>query len=1086
MRCLCLLFACILTVDAFAQVLFTQIPSEESGVTFRNDLAETEDLNIITYEYFYNGGGVAVADFDNDGLPDLYFTGNIVGNKLFRNLGNFRFKDVSRSAGVSGRRGWRTGVSVADVNGDGYVDIYVCYSGDVDRKLRRNQLFINNGDLTFTDRAVEMGVADEGYSTQAVFFDYDRDQDLDLFVVNHNIHDLRNFDAAYVKKMTDPDAGDRLYRNDNNIFTDVTSVSGIISNPLGYGLGVVASDINNDGWMDLYVANDYVEEDYLYINNHNGTFSEKLKSSFGHLSYFTMGVDIADVNNDGWQDVFTLDMLPEDNKRQKLIYAPDNYEAYLSTVKNGFHHQQMRNMLQLNNGDGTFSEIGQVAGVSNTDWSWSALIADYNNDGRKDIFVTNGYGRDMINRDFMKFYANERLRHLKGEKNERMLGMLKGVHSTPLHNYIFENVDGMLFRDRTMQWGFLAADFSHGAVYADLDNDGDLDLVTNRMNEVAGVFRNNLSQMIPDRNWVCLDLRMPEKNRFAIGAKVFIYTPKGIVTQENLSVRGFQSSMNIPMHLGLASSEIDSAVVYWPDGTKQKLADLTRGSRYIVHPEKSTAAIQSVNQKTGIFRHASSQIPFVHREDVANDFKKQPLIPNMSSYSGPRIAKGDVNNDKLEDVFVCGAAGQPGKIFIQTENGSFLEMEQRELAKDFSYEDVDAAFFDVDSDGDDDLYVVSGGFLSEKNSLDEDRLYINEQGVFKKKLELPILSFSGACIRPVDIDKDGDIDLFRGARVNGGRYPETPSSAILVNDGNGNFSNVTDSLAPELSAVGMVTDAIWLDLDQDLSPELIVAGEWMPITVFKFAEGMLRDSSAKYFGDIVFGWWNRIKAADFDRDGDVDLVAANWGLNSQLKCSETEPVTLHYADFDRNGSVDPIICSFIKGTSYPMASRDELTDQIISLRRKYPTYDSYSSAKLNEIFDPGVLAAAEMLKCTSFETTYFENRDGVFIRRSLPLQANFFPVYAIAVDDFNHDGNLDIVFGGNVERTRIRLGKSDASYGTLLAGDGKGNFTYVPQTQAGLSISGCVRDIVEIKTGNKRSLVFGINDNQVQLYSYGQ
>ena len=622
-----------MSFSAFAQnptpTSFKAVPNNETGINFSNVVKESPGLNIISYEYFYNGGGVGLGDFNNDGLIDIYFSGNMQPGRLYLNKGNFKFEDITSKAGVGGKVGWKTGVSIADVNGDGFPDIYLCYSGPLDKEKRTNELFINNGNLTFTEKAAQMGVADSGYSTQAVFFDYDRDGDLDLFVINHNNKNLRNFDASFVKKMVDPDAGDRLYRNDNNFFTDVTIPSGIISNPLGYGLGVSVSDINNDGWPDLYVTNDYVEEDYLYINNHNGTFSEKLKDQLGHISNFSMGCDIADINNDGWTDVFTLDMLPEDNKRQKLLYMPDNYELYNNQVQNGFYHQLMRNMLQLNNGNGTFSEIGQLSGVYCTDWSWASLLADFNNDGNKDIFITNGYGRDMTNRDFVKFYANERLKYLRGEKSDNMFRMLQSIPVTPVHNYLYLNNGNLQFSDASLASGFDKPTLSNGAAYADLDNDGDLDLVINHLNAPAEIYRNMLVENGNGGNWVQFNMQGNDHNSYAIGAVVNIYTPKGLIKLENYPVHGFQSSMHVPLHTGLPSSQIDSVVVRWPDGKIETLmtvkANTTNNIRYQTG-HKDPGHVENVKP---VFSVSPTSFPYVHASPETNDFKAQPLLPNM-------------------------------------------------------------------------------------------------------------------------------------------------------------------------------------------------------------------------------------------------------------------------------------------------------------------------------------------------------------------------------------------------------------------------------------------------------------------------
>ena len=926
-----------------AQSLFTPLTPQQTGITFQNKLVESNTANIITYEYFYNGGGVAVADFNNDGLTDIYFTSNQQPNALYMNRGNWQFEDVTNTAGVAGRKGWKTGVSVADVNGDGFVDIYVCYSGDVEPQYRQNQLFMNNGDGTFTEKAKEMGVADIGYSTQAAFFDYDHDGDLDLFVINHNVKQLHNFDAAFVKKMVDENAGDRLYQNNNNHFKDVTLQAGIISNPLGYGLGINISDINKDGWPDVYVTNDYVEEDYLYLNNRDGTFKECLKEQLGHISNFSMGVDIADINNDGFPDIFTLDMLPQDNKRQKLLYAPDNYELYKNTLQNGFYHQLMRNMLQLNNGNGTFSEIGQLSGVSNTDWSWAALLADFTNDGYKDLFVTNGYGRDMINMDFMKFYANERLKFNRGETSSRMFQMLSGIKSTPLHNYFFENNGNLQFTDRSLEWGFDVPDFSHGAAYADLDNDGDLDLIVNRMNEPAGIYQNNCNSLKKQHHYIDINLRMDGGNRFALGATIRVFTGAGINYVENYPVHGFQSAMQIPLHTGLSIGKIDLIEIAWPNNDVQTLRNnIPVDTLLTIHykPAKQIQPAQLIIKP--VFSPSGNAINFKHNEPEENDFKLQPLMPHMLSYSGPHLATCDVNNDGLTDVYIGGAQNQAGAILLQQKNGDFVLSPQPAFVADALCEDVDALFFDADGDGDQDLYVVSGGYALPLNDSNyQDRLYINEAGKFIKSTHaLPRETTSGSIVSAVDFDHDGDLDLFVGGRVIPQNYPQAPLSFLLQNDGKGNFTDVTAQLSPALQMAGMITDAQWIDLDKDGNSELVLCGEWMGIEVYAWTAGKLVNVTNKYFDKGNLGWWNRVVFADVDKDGDMDLVAANWGTNSQLQAGPNQPVTITYGDFDGNGYIDPLLCYFINGKSYPMASRDELTDQMVSMRQKFPTYDS--------------------------------------------------------------------------------------------------------------------------------------------------
>lgn len=1061
-------------------VQFREIPASESGIHFSNTLKETPGLNIIAYEYFYNGGGVGLGDFNNDGLTDIYLTGNMQPARLYLNKGNMTFEDITAKAKVGGKKGWKTGVSIADVNADGFLDIYVCYSGPLEAEHRTNELFINNGNLTFTEKAKQMNVADAGYSTQAAIFDYDRDNDLDIFVLNHNNKNLRNFDASFVKKMIDADAGDRLYRNDNGKFTDVTTEAGIISNPLGYGLGVSVSDINNDGWPDLYVTNDYVEEDYLYINQRNGTFAEKLKEQAGHLSNFSMGCDIADINNDGWTDVFTLDMLPEDNKRQKLLYMPDNYELYNNTVNNGFYHQLMRNMLQLNNGNGTFSEIGQVSGVFCTDWSWASLLMDFDNDGYKDLFITNGYGRDMTNRDFVKFYANERLKYLRGEQSDNMFKMLQSIPVTPLHNYLYINNGNLGFSDVSETSGFSKENLSNGAACADLDNDGDLDLVINNLNAPAGLYRNMLVENGAKSRWAAFSFKGTGKNTSAIGASITLYLQKGAIRLENYPVRGFQSTMLAPLHTGLPEGAIDSGIVCWPDGKKQTVRNIQENTVNVI-----TYAAENTDETPGItsiFQPASVNIPFKHKAPSTNDYKVQPLMPNMISYNGPRVAKGDVNRDGLEDLYMCGAKGNAGQLLIQKVDGSFVVSAQPAFEKDASSEDTDAAFFDADKDGDMDLYVVSGGYDFEENNPSlQDRLYFNTNGNFRKiEGVIPEEYFSGSCVKPADVDNDGDIDLFVGSRVIPGKYPEAPESFLLINDGRANFSKSTDTA---FSTLGMITDAAWIDVNHDNFKDLITCGEWTNLQVLGNTKGKF-SVYREAFADTLKGWWNRLHVADLDNDGDEDLVAGNWGLNSAIKVSNAEPATIYYGDFDKNGSVDPLICYYIKGKSYPMASRDEITDQMVSLRQKFPTYEPYSDVTINEILNEQQMQSAKKLSATFFQTAWFENIDGRFVTHHLPLAANFSPVYSITSADFNKDGNQDILLAGNVDQARIKIGKIDANYGTLFAGDGKGHFTYIPQLQSGLSVKGCTRDLILVNNKDHKKLIFAVNDQPLSIYTY--
>ncbi|MES1182024.1 MAG: FG-GAP-like repeat-containing protein, partial [Flavobacterium sp.] len=715
------------------------------------------------------------------------------------------------------------------------------------------------------------------------------------------------------------------------------------------------------------------------------------------------------------------------------------------------------------------------------------LFADFNNEGNKDLFVTTGYGRDMTNRDFVKFYANERLKYLRGEKGDNMFRMLQGITVTPLHNYMFVNNGNLGFIDSSSNWGLDQPGLSQGAAYADLDNDGDLDLVVNHLNAPVGLYRNMLAESGNSGNYIALNLKMPGKNSFAIGSKVIVYTPAGQVMQENYAVHGFQSSMQEPLHVCLPSGKIDSVIIIWPDGNVQSVTKAAKTNSsvdisYILSGKKFSPApeINTVFHKTGI------SFPFKHTEPETNDFKVQPLMPNMISYNGPGMAKGDINKDGLDDIYIGGAKGQAGKILLQQSSGNFIESPQSAFETDAFSEDAAAVFFDADNDGDLDLYVVSGGYAFDKDDEAlQDRLYINDNGVFtKNKNALPVETTSGSCVKVADIDNDGHLDLFVGGRVVPGRYPEAPESFILLNDGKGVFRNATAQVAPSLQHIGMVTDAEWVDINKDGKKDLLVCGEWMTIHLFENNNGKLSEASSKYFKQSLSGWWNRLCLADMDGDGDLDLVAGNWGTNSAIHVNKNEPATLYYNDFDNNGSIEPLICYYIQGKEYPMASRDDITDQMVSLRQKFPTYDSYSEATISEILSPEQLKSANRLYADHFETTYFENRDGVFIQKPLPVQANFSPVYAISCEDFNHDGKPDILMAGNIDQARIKIGKIDANYGILFTGDGKGNFTYQPQLQSGLSVKGCVRDIIQIKKGEKGMVIFGINNQFPAFYNY--
>jgi hypothetical protein len=1070
--------------------LFTQLSEDKTGVNFKNTFFNDGPLNLLNYIYFYNGGGVAIGDINNDGLQDIFFTGNMVHNRLFLNKGNFKFEDITDKSGVAALQGWCTGATMVDINGDGKLDIYICRSADINTSMRRNLLFINNGDLTFSEKAQEYGLGDTGYSTQATFFDYDKDGDVDCFIINHSLQKYTSGvqDNPGLRKEHNPAFADKLYRNDNGHFTDVSQQAGIVSNVLSFGLGVAVSDINNDGWPDIYVSNDFNEPDYLFINNRNGTFTESLSDCMDEISLYSMGSDAADYNNDGLIDLVTLDMLPEDNKTQKMHSGAENFDKFQYLFTQGFYYQYNRNMLQKNNGDGTFSEVGQLAGVSNTDWSWSALFADYDNDGNKDLFVSNGYVKDYTEMDFLKYSVDRVVRTMHGDKVDAIPEYIKKMPTNEIPNYIFQNNGNGTFSKKTDEWGLKKQGVSSGAAYADLDNDGDLDLVINNSNDFASIYRNNSEDIIKN-NYLRVQLQGNPGNERCIGTKVKLFCKGQQYYQEESPVRGFQSSVDPVLNFGVGKNTlIDSVIIIYPDDHFQKFVNVKPNQTLVA---KLSEAKDKWMYNTTAYASASAffsqtALPNIaHHENPFNDFSHQLLMPNYLSRQGPYLEVADVNKDGLEDFFMGGAKDQPSQIFLQNKNGTFTNLPQPSMVKDAASEDVAATFFDADNDGDKDLYVASGGYeFNDNDAALQDRLYINDgKGNFtKKENALPQMLTSKGCVKAADIDGDGDIDLFVGGRVVGGNYPTTPHSYVLLNDGKGNFTDATANVCAALQQIGMVTDALWLDLNNDKQPDLVIAGEWMPVKVFINQKGKLTDASSSYIHFGSTGWWNKIYAADMDNDGDSDLIIGNCGLNTQFRVNEKEPMTLYYKDFDNNGIVDPVLCYYINGVSYPAASRDDITQQVPELKKKFIEYKPYSTATINNLFTAEQLKDAGTLKAETMQTVYLENQGSKgFVPHSLPQEAQYAPIYAIAVADVNHDGKKDILLAGNNTWTRIKFGRYSANHGVVLEGDGKGNFTYVPQIKSGLKLRGNVRNVQPIQINNNTSFLVGVNDAPVTL-----
>lgn len=1069
------------------QPLFELLPPKTTNIRFSNDINETEHLNVLAYEYFYNGGGIAVGDINNDGLDDLFFTANMGPNKLYLNQGNLKFKDITRDAAkeLEGRSGaWKTGVTMADVNGDGLLDIYVCYSGKTTFEQRRNQLFINQGNLKFKESAKEYGLDDPGYSTTAVFFDYDNDGDLDMFLLNHNVIKIDNMELAKRRGETDSLAGNKLYENKDNHFTDVSKKAGIIQNPLTFGLGVAVADINQDGWPDVYVTNDYNEPDYLYLNNQDGTFREDTQNCFRHLSHFSMGVDIADYNNDGLPDVMTLDMLPEDNRRQKLLQLQENYESFELMLSQGLYKQYMRNMLQLNNGDGTFSEIGQLAGISNTDWSWCPLLADLDNDGYKDLFITNGYLRDYTNKDFLKYWGDYKVKKAVDREPVMLMDLVTSMPSTTLMNYVFRNEHDLTFSNKQKDWGFTKTGISSAAVYADLDNDGDLDLVINNINEPAAVYK-NLSREQNKGNYLGIKLQAKTGNTAAIGAKVTVYANGGLQYEEVNPGRGYLSALPASLHFGLGSAQqADSVRITWPDHTTQLLTNVTANQQLAVAYAGVTAPVlqKDPSVKT-LFSRTKGIIGYKHEDDQVNDFKRQPLMLFMYSSAGPVLAKGDVNNDGREDLYISSDKNQPGRLFVQQPSGAYSISTESVLDAEDGPVTADALFFDANGDGFNDLYLAKGGYaLFEPHTPAlQDVLYLNDgkgKLVLSKDVLPDVSANSKSCVRACDFDNDGDMDLFIGGRVIPGQYPAPPASWLLVNDGKGKFTAATVPFAN----IGMVTDAQWTDVNKDGRKDLLLCGEFMPVTLFlNTAEGFTNKTS-DYFEQMPKGCWFSMALADVDGDGQEDIIAGNLGLNTQLHTSEKEPAELYYADFDGNGSIDPFFNCYIKGVSYPFVSRDELNDQIYPMRRKFSSYKNYADATMREIFSADELSKAGKLTLTDCRTQCFLHKNGKFVAAPLPLQAQFSIVTKIMTGDFDHDGKTDLLLFGNHSDNRLKIGSMDASYGCLLQGDGKGQFKYMQPAVSGLSVAGDVKSATEITIKADKYMVIGVNNVGVLLY----
>lgn len=1075
------------------KALFEKIDPSISGITFSNDLTFSNEFNIYTYRNFYNGGGVGLADFNNDGLLDIFLTANQKSNKLYLNKGDFQFEDVTEKAGVKGKSNWSTGVALADINADGWMDIYVCNSGNVKGDNRENELFINNQDGTFSEKGKEFGVADSGLSTHGVFFDYDMDGDLDLYILNNSYQAIGSFNLRKSEReKRDPQGGDKLLRNDNGIFKDVSQQAGIYGSVIGFGLGVTAGDVNKDGWPDLYVSNDFFERDYLYLNNQNGTFSEVLTRQIRSISGASMGADMADINNDTWPDLFVTEMLPATNARLKTVTTFEDWNRYQFGVENSYHHQFTRNMLQLNNGDGTFSEIGRFAGVEATDWSWGALIFDFDNDSWRDLFVSNGIYQDLTNQDFLQYASNESfIKSVLENKTVDYKKLTEIIPSNPVSNFAFLNTGGLRFKNATKDLGLFEPGFSNGSAYGDLDNDGDLDLVVNNVNSVSFLYRNKSREINPDNKYLTLQLKGSGLNTNAVGSRVNVYSGNRKYYAELFPNRGFQSSVDPRIHFGLGKIEIaDSVIIDWPDGKISKLSSIKTNQMVTIwqdsaqHKKSSspTPSIQPLLIKT------ERGINFKQQENVFVDFDRDKLTYFMVSTEGPRMSSADINADGLIDLFIGGPKDQAGNFFIQQKDGTFLKAKDDVLTNDKISEDLGSTFFDADGDGDIDLFVASGGTeFSNSSSALSDRLYINDgKGHFNKSTSVsePGLE-STSTVAAADFDGDGDQDLFVGIRLKPFQYGKPTSSYLLENDGFGQFLDVSESKAPALNKIGMVTDAVWTDVDQDNDPDLMIVGEFMQPRLLINQGGKLVDKTNDYIPEKSEGLWNKIRVADLDGDGDLDFVLANHGENSKLRADANHPVEMVINDFDSNGTIEHLLCVHEGDRSYPFVLRHDLIQQLPFLKKKYLKYEDFANQTVEDIFTPEQLKESLTLRAHYLSTAVLENKGkSKWSFTRLPDEAQLSIIYAIELSDLDGDGIIDILLGGNLYGTKPEIGRYDASYGLLLKGLGDLTFKPLKSWESGFKVEGEIRDILRIKSANPSGDLLIISRNNLEVETY--
>lgn len=1067
------------------KTIFIKKSESNTGINFANNLVENDSLNYFTYGYMYMGGGVSAGDVNNDGLIDLYFTGNMVSNKLYLNKGNMTFEDVSEKAGVSGDSRWYTGVTMIDINNDGFLDIYCSVSGKFGSK--KNQLFINNQDETYSEVAESYGIADIGNSVQSVFFDYDLDGDLDLYVANYPPTSFNAPNSYYYFKKQNVKAAesDKLYRNDGTTFTDVTEQAGL--NSFGLSLSATVGDVNQDGWPDLYVSNDFSTPDLFYINNKNGTFTERVKELTKNTSFYGMGVDIADINNDMLLDIFQVDMTAQNNRRAKANMASMDPALFWSTVNSGFHYQYMQNSLQINNGlinDSLpdFSNVSRLSGISSTDWSWGPLIVDLDNDGLKDIFIANGTRREINNKDY--FGELEKTR----SKNDSPLEKSLGIPSERIDNFVFKNTGDLNFEKANEEWGISFKGFSNGSVYADLDNDGDLEIITNNIDDTASVFENTSSTI---NNSVSIELNGPQKNPLGIGTKVFLKTKNSTQFQELTLTRGFQSSVAPRIHFGLGDIDIiETLTIEWPDRKIQTISNLSVNQMVTFNhsdaKEKKQEIVLNTKKLFTTENDSTKIIKHLHVENQYNDFIDEILLPHQTSRLGPFVSVGDLNGDSLDDLIVGGSMNTPTALYIQQENG-FIPIHSEDIENDLIYEDMGSVLFDADNDGDNDLYMISGGNEFDSNSeLLQDRFYINDgSGNFTKAVNaLPKMIESGSVVKPYDFDNDGDLDLFVGGRLIPKNYPAPANSYILENQSTSNqikFVDITQQFAPSLKKSGMVTDALWTDHNNDGKIDLILVGEWMPITILTNENGSLVNETEAFNLNDSNGWWFSLNEGDFDNDGDMDYIVGNLGMNFKYKANKEETFDIFFNDFDGNNTNDIVLSYFNGGKQYPLRGRECSSQQMPAIKQKFKDYGSFANATLEDVYTDEYLENSLHYSVASFSSIFLENKNGRFEKHELPNLAQLSNINQIIVEDYNEDGNLDFVVAGNLYSSEVETPRNDASIGLYLQGDGSGAFTALPSRESGLFIPGDVKDLAQIIIKGQQYLIASKNSAYLQF-----